>query len=382
MTKLHPLTEMYRPHKGVTRQIVEAGDRVCLVLDTPFNKPDVDGIPFDQVNHFKNLAESHAEIWPDIINGKIKLVLMFTDWWHTVNQDEAHMQKSGNLISLDLYDICYQMCKQNNILSNSVFISPSSLKGVVQYPDWPIVHYNEPFNRYFEYTDKVEVDYTKTYDKHFLWLNRRVREHRLYALHQASKMNLFNNCVYSLHDFNEYEWFDDELNKFLLEYISQEEIDLSFMNVNKVLDTDYDPVGDVQHIKEIRDLSVFSNQTYLHIVGEFNCSNEKVYVTEKASRPIVMGKPFVLFGDRYSLAELRDMGFKTFNNFWDESYDELPTAKQRIDGALDTLDWIRNNMDITKPYTDEMIKVLKYNRDYYNNEYRSKDLEVFRKAVA
>ena len=76
------------------------------------------------------------------------------------------------------------------------------------------------------------------------------------------------------------------------------------------------------------------------------------------------------------------MGFKTFNNFWDESYDELPTAKQRIDGALDTLDWIRNNTDITKPYTDEMIKVLKYNRDYYNNEYRSKDLEVFRKAVA
>ena len=89
---------MYRPHKGVTRQIVEAGDRVCLVLDTPFNKSDVDGIPFDQVNHFKNLPESHAEIWPDIVNGKIKLVLMFTDWWHTVNQDEAHMQKSVILV--------------------------------------------------------------------------------------------------------------------------------------------------------------------------------------------------------------------------------------------------------------------------------------------
>jgi hypothetical protein len=88
-----------------------------------------------------------------------------------------------------------------------------------------------------------------------------------------------------------------------------------------------------------------------------------------------MGKPFVMFGDRGGLEELRSLGFKTFDKFWDESYDTLPTAKQRMDGMLQTLDYIRNNIDIQQGYSNEMLQVLQHNMDLYHNEYKQQQIK-------
>jgi len=381
MNNIIPTTDLYRPlrdlirDQGLIRQLINQGNKKCLVMDTPYNRPDANGVPFDQITHFEQLDQIHSDIWPDVITGEIKLVFMFTDWWHTVNQHETNLQKSGNLLSIDLYNVCYRLCKQHNILNNSVFISPSSIKDVVQHEDWPIVHYNEPFNRYFEYTNGYTIQNVDKFNKHFLWLNRRCREHRLYALHQANHMNLFDNCIYSLHDFSEQPWQDEDIIRFLREYLPEDQIDLGFRTLTKTLDQNYDPVEDIQYKEQIHDLDYFSERTYLHIVGEFNCSNQKVFLTEKASRPIVMGKPFVMFGDRGGLDELRSLGFKTFDKFWDESYDTLPTAKQRMDGMLQTLDYIRNNIDIQQGYSNEMLQVLQHNMDLYHNEYKQQQIK-------
>jgi hypothetical protein len=305
---------------------------------------------------------------------------MFTDWWHTVNVNETHNQLSGNLISLDLYKICYELCKRYSILDNSAFVSPSSIQYVEQFEDWPIVNYNEPFNRYFEFSRDIEVLYNTTpMQKHFLWLNRRCREHRVYALHQAYKMDLFDNCIYSLHDLENFS--DKEFTKFLSEYLDPKDIDLTFRKLKKRLDHGYSAVTDKQHLSEITDLKYYSEQTYLDIVGEFNCSNHKVFLTEKVSRSIVLGKPFVVFGDRGSLHELKSLGFRTFGDFWDERYDKLNTSKQRIDAVLQTLDWIRNNIDITQGYSNDMIEVLEYNRKHYNTIWMQSQLELFKKIL-
>ena len=377
MNNLHPISESTRPLRGTTRDLIEQGNKHCLVLDTPFHLPDTD-VPFDQINYFKNIDTIYPDVWQDILARKTKIIFMFTDWWHTVNANEKHKQPSGNLISLDLYKICYELCKRYSILDNSAFISPSSLKHVTQYEDWPIVNYNEPFNRYFEFSKDIEVLYNTTpMQKHFLWLNRRCREHRLYALHQAFKINLFDNCIYSLHDFDEQGWTDEAITKFLSAYLNPEDISVEFRKLKKRLDHGYDPVTDKQHLQEITDLKYYSDRTYLDIIGEFNCSDQKVFLTEKISRSIVLGKPFILIGDKQSLQELRSMGFRTFDKFWDESYDEMDTSKQRIDSALNTLDWIRNNVDISQGYNNDMIEVLEYNRKHYNTNWMRSQLEIF-----
>ena len=35
------------------------------------------------------------------------------------------------------------------------------------------------------------------------------------------------------------------------------------------------------------------------------------------------GKPLLIYGPRYFLRRLRDLGFQTWHQFWDESYDDL-----------------------------------------------------------
>jgi hypothetical protein len=50
-------------------------------------------------------------------------------------------------------------------------------------------------------------------------------------------------------------------------------------------------------------------------------TGRKLQLTEKSFKPIALGMPFILSATAGSLAYLRSYGFKTFDAFWDESYD-------------------------------------------------------------
>jgi hypothetical protein len=57
-------------------------------------------------------------------------------------------------------------------------------------------------------------------------------------------------------------------------------------------------------------------------VHETFVRDEVCFATEKTWRPIVARRPFITMGGRNHLANLRRLGFRTFNEFWDEGYDE------------------------------------------------------------
>ena len=50
--------------------------------------------------------------------------------------------------------------------------------------------------------------------------------------------------------------------------------------------------------------------------------NETIFLSEKIFKPIYCCQPFIVFGNPGTLKELHNLGFKTFSDFWDESYDE------------------------------------------------------------
>ena len=54
-----------------------------------------------------------------------------------------------------------------------------------------------------------------------------------------------------------------------------------------------------------------------------------VFLTEKTARPLLWGMPFFLNAGYRSLAALRELGFKTFSDIWDESYDEIADPDSR-----------------------------------------------------
>ena len=70
------------------------------------------------------------------------------------------------------------------------------------------------------------------------------------------------------------------------------------------------------------DLWEQANNSLIHVVTETVYKGHKNHLTEKSFKPIVMQQPFIIQSCKGSLEYLRRYGFRTFGEFWDESYDE------------------------------------------------------------
>jgi hypothetical protein len=67
---------------------------------------------------------------------------------------------------------------------------------------------------------------------------------------------------------------------------------------------------------------------FVEIVCESYCCGNTFFPTEKIFRPILLKTPFIVQGPRYFLHRLRDLGFRTFDQWWDEGYSEDPSDWQ------------------------------------------------------
>ena len=78
-----------------------------------------------------------------------------------------------------------------------------------------------------------------------------------------------------------------------------------------------------------RDYSELHNVNILAVTETLIESNY-CYISPKTWRAIACKKPFVVVGNRGLLKKLQDMGFITFSDYWDESYDEEINLEKRI----------------------------------------------------
>jgi len=59
----------------------------------------------------------------------------------------------------------------------------------------------------------------------------------------------------------------------------------------------------------------------IEIVSESFVAGKTFFISEKTIKPMLFKKPMIIMGAKNYLAYLRQMGFRTFADFWDESYD-------------------------------------------------------------
>jgi hypothetical protein len=90
----------------------------------------------------------------------------------------------------------------------------------------------------------------------------------------------------------------------------------------------------------------FYNQFQIEVVAETMCAGISFFPTEKTFRPITGRRPFLVFGSIHFLNNLRSLGFRTYSECWDESYDQYQGQErwQRIRQVID--DIICNGYDI------------------------------------
>jgi len=77
--------------------------------------------------------------------------------------------------------------------------------------------------------------------------------------------------------------------------------------------------------------------SFLHVVTETCFWEGKTHLTEKIFKPIVARQPFVLLGSTFNLRYLRSYGFKTFDSWWDESYDVTVDPISRLQAVVNII---------------------------------------------
>jgi hypothetical protein len=123
-------------------------------------------------------------------------------------------------------------------------------------------------------------------------------------------------------------------------------------------------------LSQIMPLNIY-NQTAYSLVCETNSENDSVFFTEKTVKPILGRRLFVMLANRYSLAMLRDLGFRTFGHIIDESYDEMADEIERQYAALEQLKWLCNQpqekiLAECREIVDHNFNLM-YGRDWYSD---------------
>lgn len=95
------------------------------------------------------------------------------------------------------------------------------------------------------------------------------------------------------------------------------------------------------------------------------------YLTEKTWKAMFTGVPFMIVGAAGSLKLLQSFGFKTFNNWWDESYDYFPTVADRINKIVCELDILKKlSPDKLCAIKEQITPILKYNQSHLHTFYK------------
>jgi hypothetical protein len=162
--------------------------------------------------------------------------------------------------------------------------------------------------------------------KHFLSLNRMQKLNRDYLYSFIKENNLFDKFYYSFRYLNDFN-----------------------------IDENYNEQTYAQSHNSI--LKYYLN-SFLQIVCETKFEKEKeiyiesVFISEKTFRALAFPRPFIIVGQKGLLKSLKKLGFKTFENIFDESYDNIENNEERFNKIKNII------LDISKKSINELKEIL------------------------
>lgn len=125
------------------------------------------------------------------------------------------------------------------------------------------------------------------------------------------------------------------------------------------------------------------NNSYCHLVVEtfFDADGSRgCFISEKVFKPMRHGQPFVVFGTPHTLATLRRLGYKTFDEHIDNSYDDVEDNTQRFKLCVEAVKQIKNQ-DMHAWYQRCLPEIV-YNRQrFISSEYKLTRLQYLVKSI-
>ena len=200
-------------------------------------------------------------------------------------------------------------------------------------------------------------------------LQKRPRGHRIWLFHELYVNNLFNDCVLSMNKIKEYEHvyyagktMEHEIYKQLNDLLPILPPNSKLYNVDTELTQKVFASSDSSKWIEFLNDDIAIN-TWLSVVSEASFAEDTCFLSEKIFKPIAIGQPFIIYGNKNSLQKLRDLGYRTFHPFINEDYDKLDTW-DRLQKIIESLNAIKQMSDKEKlEWYKGMSDILAHNQE-------------------
>jgi hypothetical protein len=103
-------------------------------------------------------------------------------------------------------------------------------------------------------------------------------------------------------------------------------------------------------------------EAFCSVITETRFSQPTTTFSEKTLSAIAKLRPFILVAPPYALEYLKSYGFKTFSDYWDESYDQETNHEQRLLKIFKVIDYIDTlSINDLKMMLTDMEKILNHN---------------------
>lgn len=234
---------------------------------------------------------------------------------------------TGNLKEADQYDkwIKYKLFEGKMcVIPYAHFEKLILEKSQLLRNDRPLLKFENQLEYKLQHIDKIKT---------FNCLQKRSRPHRIWMFRELWKHGLISDNIISMNMFD----FDKTyyMNKFMDENDYNQ-----FSKLLPILPPGTQIEHPFSHHSCGRYLTTINEDimadSWVSVISEASFGEDTCFISEKSFKPIAAMHPFIIFGNKFSLKYLRELGYKTFQPYIDETYDKLDTWS-RLDAIIQEL---------------------------------------------
>ena len=151
---------------------------------------------------------------------------------------------------------------------------------------------------------------------------------------------------------------------------------LEIKNFEQIIPYSCDILSDNQRNDYETFIDKYFSDAYWNIVCETHLNLDNTtgtFITEKTWKPIRHNQPFVIIGTIGSLSHLRDLGYKTFDGFIDESYDYAKDDNVRFGKVVNVIKEL--NTKTTNELSELNLRlkdIVQHNSELFNSSKRNR----------
>jgi hypothetical protein len=226
-------------------------------------------------------------------------------------------------------------------------------------PEWDYLLYDKFLPEILDYEDNIQAatHTEEIYSKHqkpwkFLFLNGRARPHREAALRKLRARNLLENSLWTNLDSG-----NGPLRTLPTEYEVERYQNNATTNHYIKFELFNNEWGEIY-----LEPRPYIN-SYFSLVSETVFDMPYSFRTEKTWKPILMGHPWITVANQGFYRDMRNLGFQTYSNVIDESFDTIDNGEDRLDRIVAVVnDLCRQDL---AAFLKECYNTSKYNQQHH-----------------